>query len=153
MAGIMLEIADENFDIEIIPGVTACNAAAAAVGAPIMHDSVNISLSDLLTDWDLIKKRIDLSSQADFVISLYNPKSNGRTSQIQEAQEIMLKYKKRETPVAIVKNAKREGQEVVLTTLSEMLNHDIDMLTMVIIGNSMTFIKNGKMVTPRGYKV
>ena len=102
---------------------------------------------------DLIKRRIDLSSQADFVISLYNPKSNGRTSQIQEAQEIMLKYKKRETPVAIVKNAKREGQEVVLTTLSEMLNHDIDMLTMVIIGNSMTFIKNRKMITPRGYKV
>ncbi len=153
MAGIMLEIADENFSVEIIPGVTACNAAAAVVGAPIMHDSVNISLSDLLTDWDLIKKRIDLSSQADFVISLYNPKSNGRTTQIQEAQEIMLKYKKADTPVAIVKNAKREGEQIVLTTLSEMLNHDIDMLTMVIIGNSMTFVKNGKMITPRGYKV
>ena len=152
MAGIMLEVAPEDMEIEIIPGITAGNAAAAIAGAPLMHDYATISLSDLLTDWDLIKKRVDLASQGDFVITLYNPKSHGRTTQIVEAQEIMRKYKSDETPVAIVRNAGREDESSVVTTLGEMLNHEIDMLTLVIIGNSKTFIKNGKMITPRGYK-
>lgn len=151
MAGIMLEIADEDIEIEVIPGVTASNAAGAFVGAPIMHDHVTISLSDLLTDWNLIKKRLELAAQGDFVISLYNPKSKGRTSQIVEARDIMLKHKPAATKVAIVKNVGRKDQSYTLTTLGEMLNHEIDMLTIVIIGNSNTFIKNGKMITPRGY--
>lgn len=153
MAGIMLEVATEDYEVEVIPGVTACNAAAAVVGAPIMHDSVNISLSDLLTDWELIKKRVALASDGDFVIALYNPKSNGRVTQLEEAREIMLKYKKKETVVAIVKNAKRENQSVVLTDLGHMLEFEVDMLTTVIIGNSNSFVKNGKMITPRGYKL
>lgn len=153
MAGIMLEVAKGSDNVEIIPGVSACNAAASTVGAPIMHDSVNISLSDLLTDWELIKKRIDLASQGDFVISLYNPKSRGRVTQIEEAREIMLRHKSKETIVAIVKNAKREGESAVITDLEHMLDFDIDMLTTVIIGNSNTFIKEGKMITPRGYKL
>lgn len=153
MAGIMLEVATEDYEVEVIPGVTACNAAAAVVGAPIMHDSVNISLSDLLTDWELIKKRVALASDGDFVIALYNPKSNGRVTQLEEAREIMLKYKKKETVVAIVKNAKRENQSVVLTDLGQMLEFEVDMLTTVIIGNSNSFVKNGKMITPRGYKL
>lgn len=152
MAGIMLEVVPKDIEVEIIPGITAGNAAAAIVGAPLMHDYATISLSDLLTDWDLIKKRVDLASQGDFVITLYNPKSNGRTTQIAEAREIMMKHKSAETPVAIVRNAGREDESSVITNLEEMLNYDIDMLTLVIIGNSNTFVKNGKMITPRGYK-
>jgi precorrin-3B C17-methyltransferase len=152
MAGIMLEIVPENIETEIIPGVTASNAAAATAGAPIMHDYATISLSDLLTDWELIKKRVELASQGDFVITLYNPKSKGRVTQIEEAAEIMQKYKAPETPVAIVKNAGREDEKVTAATLGTMLEHEIDMLTVVIIGNSRTFVKNGKIITPRGYK-
>ena len=152
MAGIMLEIVPENIETEIIPGVTASNAAAATAGAPLMHDFATISLSDLLTDWDLIKKRVDLASQGDFVISLYNPKSKGRTTQIEDAAEIMLKYKSPETPVAIVRNAGREDERVTAATLGTMLEHEIDMLTVIIIGNSKTFMRNGKIITPRGYK-
>lgn len=151
MAGIMLEIADGEVEVEIIPGVTATNAAAAIVGAPVMHDYVTISLSNLLTDWELIKKRLELAAQGDFVVSIYNPKSRGRVTQIEEAREIMLKYKPKTTPVAIVRNAGREDEEHVVTTLNEMLNHEINMLTIVIIGNANTFIKDGKMITPRGY--
>ena len=152
MAGIMLEIVPESIETEIIPGVTASNAAAATAGAPLMHDFATISLSDLLTDWDLIKKRVDLASQGDFVISLYNPKRKGRTTQIEDAAEIMLKYKSPETPVAIVRNAGREDERVTAATLGTMLEHEIDMLTVIIIGNSKTFMKNGKIITPRGYK-
>lgn len=151
MAGIMLEIADGEVEVEIIPGVTATNAASAIVGAPVMHDYVTISLSNLLTDWELIKKRLELAAQGDFVVSIYNPKSRGRVTQIEEAREIMLKYKPKTTPVAIVRNAGREDEEHVVTTLDEMLNHEINMLTIVIIGNANTFIKDGKMITPRGY--
>ena len=151
MAGIMLEIADGEVEVEIIPGVTATNAAAAIVGAPVMHDYVTISLSNLLTDWELIKKRLELAAQGDFVVSIYNPKSRGRVTQIEEAREIMLKYKPKTTPVAIVRNAGREDEEHVVTTLDEMLNHEINMLTIVIIGNANTFMKDGKMITPRGY--
>ena len=151
MAGIMLEIADGEVEVEIIPRVTATNAAAAIVGAPVMHDYVTISLSNLLTDWELIKKRLELAAQGDFVVSIYNPKSRGRVTQIEEAREIMLKYKPKTTPVAIVRNAGREDEEHVVTTLDEMLNHEINMLTIVIIGNANTFIKDGKMITPRGY--
>lgn len=152
MAGIMLEIVPENIETEIIPGVTASNAAAATAGAPLMHDYATISLSDLLTDWDLIKKRLELASQGDFVISLYNPKSKGRVTQIEDAAEIMMKYKSPDTPVAIVKNAGREDEKVTSATLGTMLEYEIDMLTVIIVGNSKTFTRNGKIITPRGYK-
>ena len=154
MAGIMYEVIDEKDDVEIevIPGITAANAAASIVGAPIMHDYVTISLSNLLTDWELIKKRLELAAQGDFIISLYNPKSKGRTTQIVEAQEIMLKYKSKDTPVAIVRNAGRETEEYEITTLEKMLDSEINMLTIVLIGNSNTFVKKGKIVTPRGYE-
>ena len=154
MAGIMYEIINENDDIEVevIAGVTATNAAAAIVGAPIMHDYVTISLSNLLTDWELIKKRLELSAQGDFIVSLYNPKSKGRTTQIAEAQKIMLKYKSKDTPVAIVRNAGRENEEYETTTLENMLDFEINMLTIVLIGNSNTYVKNGKIITPRGYE-
>ncbi|TCO79491.1 precorrin-3B C(17)-methyltransferase [Marinisporobacter balticus] len=156
MAGIMLEVKNErnaDVEIEIIPGITAANAAAASLGAPMMHDFAVISLSDLLTDWELIKKRIECAAMGDFIISLYNPKSMGRVHQIEEARDILLKYKKPSTPVGIVKNAKRKGEEVVITDLAHMLNYPIDMLTVVMIGNGKTYVKNGKMITPRGYQL
>ena len=153
MAGIMLEMADDSVEIEVVPGITAANAAAACLGAPLMHDYAVISLSDLLTDWELIKKRLHHASEGDFVIALYNPRSKGRQTQIVEAREIMMKSKAATTPVGIVRNAKRADQSVVVTTLEEMLSHEIDMFSMVIIGNQKSFIKDGKMVTPRGYAV
>ena len=153
MAGIMLEVAvNSQIQVEIVPGITSANASASLVGAPLMHDNAMISLSNLLTDWELIKKRVALASEGDFVISLYNPKSHGRPDLINEAVEIMLRYKKKDTPVAIVRNTGRTGENYDITTLEKMLDCKINMFSTVIIGNSKTFVKNGKMITPRGYK-
>lgn len=155
MAGIMYEIAMKHIndiDIEVIPGITAANAAASSLGAPIMHDYVTLSLSDLLTDWSLIEKRLKYASEGDFVITLYNPKSNGRREHIEKARDIMLEYKDEKTPVGIVRNAKRNNEEVEITTLKDMCESEINMSTMVIIGNSNTYVSKGKMITPRGYK-
>lgn len=152
MAGIMIEVAlGSGIEVEIIPGITSSVAGASLVGAPLMHDQAIISLSDLLTDWKVITKRIDRASDGDFVISLYNPKSKGRTEQIVEAREIMLKYKAATTPVALLRHVGREDENYTLTTLEDMLNHEIDMFTVVIVGNSKTYVKDGKMITPRGY--
>lgn len=156
MAGIMLEIAEKknsSIEIEIVPGVTAANSAAACLGAPIMHDYTVISLSDLLTDWELIQKRLHCAGQGDFIVCLYNPKSMGRQTHIEVAREILMKYKDKDTPVGIVQNAKRENENIVTTTLEKMLDHEINMLTTVIIGNSKTYVSGGKMITPRGYKI
>lgn len=154
MAGIMLEVAENSgVDVEIIAGITSTIAGASLVGAPLMHDQAIISLSDLLTDWEVIKKRVQKASEGDFVISIYNPKSKGRTTQIVEAWEIMKKYKKIDTPVAILRHIGRENENYTLTTLEKMLDFEIDMFTIVIVGNSNTYIKNGKMITPRGYKI
>ncbi|WZL71770.1 precorrin-3B C(17)-methyltransferase [Clostridiaceae bacterium 35-E11] len=154
MAGIMLEVKYErdcDLEIEVVPGITAASAAASALGAPMMHDFAVISLSDLLTDWELIKKRIECAAMGDFIIALYNPKSKGRVHQIEEAREIILRYKSPQTPVGIVKNAKREGEEIYIANLENMLQYPIDMLTVVIIGNTKTYVKDGKIITPRGY--
>ncbi len=156
MAGIMHEIAvmkDSHIEVEVIPGVTAANAAAATLGAPLMHDYVVISLSDLLTDWILIEKRLKCAGEGDFIVCLYNPRSMGRQKQIEIAQEILLKYKNKDTPVGIVRNAKRAGETKVITTIEKMLEENIDMVTMVIIGNSNTKVEKGIMVTPRGYRL
>ena len=153
MAGLMLEIAGDQVEVEIVPGITSANASASLGGAPIVHDSVNISLSNLLTDWELIKKRIDLASQGDFVITLYNPKSSGRSELINEARDIMLKHKRKDTPVLIARNVGREGENYDITTLDKMLDYEINMFSTVIIGNSNTKVVNNKMITPRGYKV
>ena len=138
--------------VEVIPGVSALNACAARLGAPLMHDFASISLSDRLTPWELIEKRLDAAAKADFVIILYNPKSKGRVEHIDRAREIILKCRKPETPVGIVKGAMRENERVIITDLKNMLLHDIDMQTTVIIGNSQTFVWNERMITPRGYE-
>lgn len=153
MAGIMLEVAmDSEIEVEIVPGITATIAGASLVGAPLMHDQVIISLSDLLTDWKVIKKRIETASQGDFIISIYNPKSKTRVEQIVEAREIMLKYKNPSTPVALLRHIGRKNENYTLTTLEDFLNYEIDMFTIVVVGNSNTYIQNGKMITPRGYQ-
>lgn len=159
MAGLVYEVLSQQgwseetgVKVEIVPGISAINSTASLLGAPVMHDSCTISLSDHLTPWEVIEKRIDAAAQADFVISLYNPKSKKRVKQIGEAQKILLKYKSPATPVGIVKSAYRDRENVVVTTLQDMLDHEIGMLTTIIIGNSSTFIYEGKIITPRGYE-
>ncbi|MFZ7102233.1 MAG: precorrin-3B C(17)-methyltransferase [Peptococcaceae bacterium] len=152
MAGIVLETAKDKVPVEIIPGVTAATAAAASLGAPLMHDFAVISLSDLLTPWAKIMTRLEAAALGDMVIVLYNPKSKGRPDNIEIAREIILWHRDPLTPVGLVRNAKRGNEEIVITTLKDMLNQKIDMLTTVIIGNSETFFENGKIITPRGYQ-
>lgn len=159
MAGLVYEVLVQQgwtrangVEVEVIPGISAINSCGALLGAPIMHDACTISLSDHLTPWELIAKRIDAAGQADFVIALYNPRSGRRTRQIVEAQRILLQYRSPDTPVGIVKSAYRERERIELTTLANMLEHDIGMLTTVIIGNSSTFVYDGLMITPRGYQ-
>jgi cobalt-factor III methyltransferase len=159
MAGLVYEVLigkgwsrADGVEVEVIPGISAINSTASLLGAPIMHDSCTISLSDHLTPWEQIAKRVDAAGQADFVIALYNPRSGRRTRQIVESQQILLKYRSPDTPVGIVKSAYRDREHVVITTLSKMLDHDIGMLTTVIIGNSTTMLYEGLMITPRGYQ-
>jgi precorrin-3B C17-methyltransferase len=154
MAGIVLEVAAQEkttVPVEIVPGVTAATAAASILGAPLVSDFAVISLSDLLTPWEKIERRLELASQADVSIVLYNPQSQGRIEPLAKAYEIMMKHIKPDTPVGIVKLAGREGQTYTITTLKNMLNENIDMLTTIVIGNSATKIVNGKMITARGY--
>lgn len=152
MAGLILEL-KENQDVEIIPGVTASSSAASVVGSPLMHDNCNISLSDLMTPYELIKKRVKLAAEADFIISLYNPRSNGRPHYLREAIDIISEFRNGATPIAVVKNALRDGQEIHLFTLENFNEEVVDMFSIVIIGNSQSYIKDGKFITPRGYKV
>lgn len=158
MAGLVLELAmkypaEIRPEVNIIPGISAVGASAAILGAPLMHDFAVISLSDLLTPWDVIKKRVEMASAGDFVIALYNPKSKRRTSQIEEVREIALKNRSASTPVGIVHQATREGENMTLSNLNDFTNEFIDMFSLVIIGNSQTYIQEGRMITPRGYKV
>jgi len=138
--------------VEVIPGISALNACAARLGAPLMHDFAAISLSDRLTPWELIEKRLAAAAMSDFVTVLYNPKSMGRPEHINKARAIFLRHRSTETPVGIVKGAMRENERIIITNLRDMLNYDIDMQTTVIIGNSQTFTWNDYMITPRGYE-
>lgn len=159
MAGLVYEVLVQQgwreatgVEVEVIPGISAINSCASLLGAPVMHDACTISLSDHLTPWDVIARRVEAAGMGDFVVALYNPRSGKRTRQIVKTQEILLKYRPASTPVGLVKSAYRDSQQVVLTTLGEMLEHDIGMLTTVIIGNSSTFVYDGKIITPRGYQ-
>jgi len=153
MAGPVLEVLGKReLAVEIIPGVTAATAAAAALGAPLNHDFAVISLSDLLTPWPVIEKRLVAAASGDFVTVLYNPKSKKRSEQIGRAREIFLNYRQHTTPVGIVRNLGRAQEEVIITDLGKMLAHPIDMVTTVIIGNSQTFAAGSILITPRGYR-
>jgi cobalt-precorrin 5A hydrolase / precorrin-3B C17-methyltransferase len=157
MAGLVLEqLKVSGWDgktpqVRVFPGISALQAVASRVGAPLMHDFCAISLSDLLTPWNIILKRIEAAAIGDFITVFYNPRSQKRIEQIVKAREIFLQYRAQDTPVAIVKSVYREDEQITITTLEEMLNHSIDMLTTVIIGNSNTYQYADWIITPRGY--
>jgi precorrin-3B C17-methyltransferase len=165
MAGLVLEICaaqglkvappedpqEVDFYLEVIPGVPALAAGAALLGAPLMHDFASISLSDLLTPWEVIERRLSAAAQADFVIVLYNPQSKKRNWQLGAVRDLLLGLKDPGTPVGIVTRAMREGQTVTLTNLRELLEHPVDMQTVVVVGNSRTYTYGPYMITPRGY--
>jgi cobalt-precorrin 5A hydrolase/precorrin-3B C17-methyltransferase len=157
MAGLVLEqLQSQGWDgktpqVQIFPGITALQAAASRVGAPLMHDFCAISLSDLLTPWEMIEKRLNAAAQADFVVAIYNPKSQTRTQQIAIAQEIFLRHRERQTPVAIVHSAYRPDEQITLSTLEDFLTVPIDMLTVVLIGNQSSRVHANWFITPRGY--
>jgi precorrin-3B C17-methyltransferase len=155
MAGLVYELAKETActcKIEIIPGLAAINSCAARLGAPLMHDFAAISLSDLLTPWEVIEKRLLAAATADFVTAIYNPRSKRRTDQIVRAREIFLAHRAPSTPVGIVTAATRDNETIVVTTLEKMLESAIGMQSTVIIGNSQTYTWNDLMITPRGYR-
>jgi precorrin-3B C17-methyltransferase len=158
MAGLALELVMKyppgvRPKVDIIPGISAICSAAAVLGAPLMHDFAVVSLSDLLTPWDTIIKRLEAVAASDFVVALYNPKSKRRVKQIETAREIMLRYRVGTVPVGIVHNASRPNQRVIVSDLDKFTHEHIDMLSLVIIGNSQTYVQDGRMITPRGYLI
>ncbi len=153
MAGLMYEVGAKypEVEIEIVPGVTAALGGAAVLGAPVSHDCCLISLSDLLTPWETIEKRIQSAAEADFVICLYNPSSKKRSDYLKRACILMLEYKSKDTVCGIVKNIAREGEEMHILTLEELKDTGVDMFSTVFIGNADTKVIGGRMITPRGY--
>ncbi|MBE0522088.1 MAG: precorrin-3B C(17)-methyltransferase [Candidatus Methanoperedenaceae archaeon] len=156
MAGLVLEVAEKegNVELEVIPGVTAISAAASLLGAPIVNDFAVISLSDLLTPLGMIERRLRAAAESDFIIALYNPKSRTREKNFAMAIGIIRQFRKNDNPVGIVKNATRDGESIVATTLGKVMeyNDEIDMSTTVIIGNSESRLWNNRIITPRGYQ-
>lgn len=153
MSGLMYEIGEKypQVELEVIPGVTAATAGAAVLGAPLIHDFCLISLSDLLTPWEKIEKRLLCAAQADFVVCLYNPSSKKRHDYLKKACELLLLHKSEDTVCGIVSNIGREGETYQVMTLKELTDTKVDMFTTVFVGNSQTRNIEGKMVTPRGY--
>jgi cobalt-precorrin 5A hydrolase / precorrin-3B C17-methyltransferase len=151
MASPALELAGEDVDIIVVPGIPAAQAAASLLGSPLGHDHCSISLSDLLTPWEVIESRVRAAAMGDFVVSLYNPRSKGRDWQLGKVREILLEHRPPNTPVGIVKDAYRPAQKVALTELVSLRPQEVDMLTIVVVGNSQTRLVAGRMVTPRGY--
>lgn len=159
MAGLVLEcLAQAGWDgirpsLEVLPGISALQAAAAQLGSPLMHDFCAISLSDLLTPWPVIEKRLEAAAAADFVVALYNPRSRQRVDPLLKALQIFLRARSAHTPVALARNLYRPGQKIHLTTLMELDPEQVDMLTLVLIGNSHTFRHGNALITPRGYRL
>jgi precorrin-3B C17-methyltransferase len=156
MAGLAIELAQRlapELDIEIIPGVSAANAAAAAMGAPLMLDYAVISLSDLLVSWDMIRRRLQAVAAADLVTALYNPRSKKRIRQLEEAVEIFLRHRPATTPVGVGTAIGTAEERYHLTVLGDLLSLEVTMRSVVIIGNTHSKVVNGRFVTPRGYQV
>ena len=156
MSGLIFEIGEEYKDdeteIEVIPGVTAALSGSAVLGAPLVHDFAVISLSDLLTPWEKIERRLQAAAKADFCVSLYNPSSKKRKDYLKKAVDILLQWKKPDTVCGYVKNIGRAGEEYEICRLDELREKQVDMFTTVFIGNEETKVIHGKMVTPRGYE-
>lgn len=156
MAGIIYQIAEEmgaDINIVTVPGITAASSAASLLGAPLMHDTALISLSDLLTPLDLIMRRVEAAAMSDMVITFYNPKSKKRTEYLEQALEIISKHRSSKTPVGIAKNIGRKDEEMTVTTLDNVDHSRVDMFCTVVVGNSQTYISNNRMITPRGYRL
>jgi len=153
MASPVLEIAGDDVDVVVVPGVTAAQAAASLLGSPLGHDHCSISLSDLLTPWEVIQGRVSAAAEGDFVVSLYNPRSRGRDWQLGKVKEMLLEHRPPDTPVGIVRDAYRPTQEATITDLASLQAESVDMLTVVVVGSSQTRIVAGRMVTPRGYSL
>lgn len=155
MAGLMYELGEEfpQVEIEVVPGVTSAIGGSAVLGAAVGHDCALISLSDLLTPWEVIEKRLLAAAESDFVICLYNPSSKKRSDYLKKACMLMLEYKKEDTVCGIVRQIAREGEEIQLLPLNELKDIAVDMFSTVFIGNSQTKIIRGRMVTPRGYQI
>ncbi|MDO4890125.1 MAG: precorrin-3B C(17)-methyltransferase [Coriobacteriaceae bacterium] len=153
MAGLVFELAPEFPPVEVlvVPGVSASNGGAAVLGAPLMHDHCTISLSDLLTPWETIERRLTAAARADFAICLYNPSSHKRPDYLQRACDILLAHRDPGTVCGIVRNIGRTGQEAQVLTLGQLRDTPVDMFTTVFVGNSQTKDIGGRMVTPRGY--
>ncbi len=161
MAGLIYETLAESgwnpkdgLHVEIIPGVSALNSCASIIGSPLMTDFAVVSMSDLLVPWEIIEKRVEAAAQGDFVIVIYNPASKKRIHQLEKTRQILLKYRKSITPVAIIKGAFRESETIVMTDLDNLPNHSdtLGMISTVIIGNSSTYTYKDLMINPRGYK-
>lgn len=155
MAGLILELGRgyAEVSVEIVPGITAASSGAAVLGAPLMHDFAVISLSDLLTPWEKIEKRLRAAGEADFSICIYNPASKKRADYLRRACDILMEFKSPETICGVVKNIGREGEEKRIMTLRELASYEADMFTTVFVGNSQTMEIPGFMVTPRGYQL
>jgi precorrin-3B C17-methyltransferase len=154
MAGLVLELLPEGspVTVEVVPGVTAASAAAACLGAPLMNDFAVVSLSDLLTPLEVIERRLTAAADGDFVLALYNPRSTKRHEPLRRALAILRARRAPGTPVGLVRNALRDGQDARVTTLGELRDEDVDMLTILVVGNSTTLVRDGRMITPRGYR-
>ena len=154
MAPLIYEMAKErnsNVEISVLPGISAFQKAASLLGAPIGHDLCIISLSDLMTPWEVIERRIKAAATGDFVTAVYNPKSHGRYWQLYRLQELFLQERSADTPVGYVRQAGRDEQEIKVTTLAAFDPEDVDMFTVILIGNSQSYISDSKIITPRGY--
>ena len=156
MAAISYQVADEmsaDIEIDVVPGITAASSAASILGAPLTHDTALISLSNRLTPWELIEKRLDAAASSDMVIALYNPRSNGRPDLLEKAFAIMGRYKDPNTVVGVVRNIGRKDQDSWICSMKDFDFEKVDMFCTVVIGNSKTYALDGKMITPRGYEI
>lgn len=151
MSSPALERAGDDIDVVSVPGITAAVASAALLGSPLGHDHCAISLSDLLTPWEVIRRRIKAAAEGDFVVAFYNPRSSGRHWQLEEARLLLAEHRKPGTPVGVITDAYRPGQRVTITTLGDLDTRSVDMTTTVVVGNTQTRVAAGRMVTPRGY--
>ena len=152
MASLILELTGPEDEVEVVPGVTAALTASALLGAPLAGDMAIVSLSDLLTPWDVIEKRLDAAARGDFCMAIYHPASKKRADYLRRAVDIILRWQPADVMCGWVRNIGREGQEARIMTLGELADAQVDMFTTVIIGNRSTVLKDGRLVTPRGYR-